>query len=120
MNNKEIKFEISKRFKEARDFLGLSQEALGEKLSCSQGKIKSIETGRTWIPVETALKFSEIFDVSLEWLLQNNGKMFKKENFLNNIEDLKNNYNLDVDDVNILHVLITDTQKRKTLINLMK
>ena len=114
------KFEIGSRFRKARLFLELSQEKLGEKLSCSQSKIKSIETGRTWLPSDTAFKLSEMFDISLEWIYFGNGEMLRKENFLNNIEDLTNCFKLDTDDVNLLYVLLTNDQKRKAVLSLIK
>lgn len=69
----------SKRLKEVRKSLGLTQAQIAEKINEQWSKIKDIETGKQKISIEVAIKISEIFSINGWWLLTGNGQMLKSE-----------------------------------------
>jgi len=70
----------SKRFKKARENLGLTQHELAEKLGFKQFKIKDIETEKQKVSPEIAEDIERIFSINGWWLLTGKGDMFLREN----------------------------------------
>lgn len=83
----------SKRFKECRDYLSLTQEQIGEILGFKQYKIKDIETEKQKVTIEIADFLEKNFSISGWWLLTGKGEMLLKEN---NLVSPNNNYNIDL------------------------
>lgn len=74
---------LKKRLKEQRAIKGLSQRALAEILNVSQQTIGSWETGRTEPDQQTLKKIANFFNVSVDYLLEqediNNPSLSRKE-----------------------------------------
>ncbi len=67
---------LSERIKEVRKAEKLTQAKFGEKLSVSRDVISSFESGRVE-PKPIFLNYlCEVFNVSKEWLLHENGEMY--------------------------------------------
>lgn len=58
---------------------GLTQEQLAEKMNVSTPYIAKIENGKQTGPVELAVEFSELFDVSLDYLLMGKGDFAEEQ-----------------------------------------
>ena len=65
---------LSKRVKQARKALGLTQEKLGEKVGVSQESIRKIEAGETEMP-HYIKELAVALDCSLSWLIEGTGTM---------------------------------------------
>lgn len=73
----DYKLEIGQRIKEVRSKAGKNQVEFSGMVGCSQPKIYRIEQGERLPDVILLKKTSEIFGVTLEWLI--NGKEVKKQ-----------------------------------------
>ena len=62
---------LSEKLYNLRRKQGLSQEALAEKLDCSRQVISKWENGTTTPDAEMLQKYSELFDVSIDYLVKN-------------------------------------------------
>ncbi|MBQ7008393.1 MAG: helix-turn-helix transcriptional regulator [Ruminococcus sp.] len=62
---------IGKKIKNKRVKLGLTQEKLAEKCDISVSYVAHIERGTKSLSLETAVKISNVLDVSLDYLLIN-------------------------------------------------
>lgn len=60
---------LGQRIAERRKLLGLSQEALGEKMGVSRQAISKWEADATTPEIEKLIAMSRLFDVSVGWLL---------------------------------------------------
>lgn len=107
------------RLKEIRNAKNLSQAKFGEIIGLSQTKIRDIEIGRQRVTPEIAKKVEEIFNVSLRWLLFEEGEMFLQDQTINSLQDLKNKYNLSAKDLELIVELLNFPEKRKNLIEFM-
>lgn len=87
----------SKRFKECRDYLSLTQEQIGEVLGFKQYKIKDIETEKQKVTIEIADFLEKNFSISGWWLLTGKGEMLLNDND----KSLKNETKSDSNSVNI-------------------
>ena len=61
--------QLGQRIKQIRESLGLSQQALAEKLGISRPSISQIENGERKVSAEELKKLSETFNVSTDALL---------------------------------------------------
>ena len=59
---------IAYRLKEARKYAGLSQGQVANLLNVHRPTISEIEAGRRRVNSEELVKFSEIYEVSINWL----------------------------------------------------
>lgn len=64
------------RFKQIREYFGLSQTQFAQKINRSPGGIGSIETGRSSVPDETIDSVCEAFGINRSWLVSGDGAMF--------------------------------------------
>ena len=71
-----FKKEVGERLLLVRRSLNLTQQELGNILSCSQTKIKNIEKGRLGITPETAIILTQKYKISLDWLYSGIGQMY--------------------------------------------
>lgn len=62
--------EFKDKLKEKRDELKLSQEELATKLNISRQSISKWERGQSYPSIETLLKLSDIFQITLDELLK--------------------------------------------------
>ncbi len=63
-----------KRLKELRNEMKLTTKELGEQLNLSQSTISMYESGKRQPDTETLKKIAKFFDVSIDYLLENNSK----------------------------------------------
>lgn len=105
---------VSKRLKEARKELGLSQSAFGARISVSRDVINNAENGR--VPPSTMMikAISNEFSISEEWLLTGDGEKFShsKSDLLTS---LASEYNLDDIDVSILETYLNLPAESKSV-----
>ena len=78
MSEKELRKEISIRFKKMRKALDISQEKLGTHLGVARPSYTNYESGYTFPGLEALGVLANNFDVSLDWLIANKGPMFYK------------------------------------------
>ena len=87
----------SERMKEARKYLGLTQQQLAEKLGFKWHKIKDIEAGKLKLTPEIAENIDNFYSINGWWLLTGKGKMFlknEKNHFMK--EKLSDGYKIDM------------------------
>ena len=65
-------YDFGKRLKHLRSMYSLSQEKLAEGVGCSTQYIYQIESGRCKPSIDTLLALSDIFGVSVDYLLKGN------------------------------------------------
>ncbi|MGE4456229.1 MAG: helix-turn-helix domain-containing protein [Arcobacteraceae bacterium] len=65
----------AKRLKKVRNFLGLTQQEMAEKINVEWHKIKNIETEKHKLTPEIANDMENIFSISGWWLLTGKGDM---------------------------------------------
>ena len=115
---------IGDRIKYLRKSRNLNQEEFVEHLDVTQGGISQIEKGESGISVELVKEISDIYNVSLEWLIRGKEDNTSPQKYLEQrIEDiekqLKNNKNIDdkIADLNVLHE--KNEAEIKTIIDLL-
>ncbi len=62
--------EIGNRISKRRKHLGLTQEALAEKMNVSVQMISNLERGNKAIKIENLIKISDILNVSTDYILK--------------------------------------------------
>ena len=67
---KEVSMSLSENLYNLRRNKGLSQEALAEKLNCSRQVISKWENGTSTPDAEMLKKYSELFCVSIDYLVK--------------------------------------------------
>lgn len=67
--------ELAGQIKKHRQALGISQEALAEKIHVSRQTISNWETARTYPDVQSLLLLSVAFDISIDELIGNHGRI---------------------------------------------
>ena len=75
----EKKISMQQRFKQIREYYGLSQAQFAQKINMSPGFISNVETGRTKISDRTANQVCNVFPINRVWLLSGEGQMFTGE-----------------------------------------
>ncbi len=68
MEDNEIKIEVGKRFKHARESLGQEQAGFAETLGITPMTLKKIESGKSYPPVPCLLVLAEL-GISMNWLI---------------------------------------------------
>ncbi len=71
--------EISAQIKKYRAGLGLSQEELAEKIYVTRQSVSNWETGKTYPDLQSLLRMSDLFHVSLDELIKGDVETMKKE-----------------------------------------
>lgn len=66
MNERDAKILFGKRIKQLRTNLDLTQFTLGEMADINQRQVTLIETGKSFPSLKTLIKFTEIFNCSLQ------------------------------------------------------
>ncbi|MGX7024103.1 helix-turn-helix domain-containing protein [Vagococcus hydrophili] len=67
--------EISQRLQHRRKEMELTQESVAEKIHVSRQTISNWETGRTLPDIKSLVMLSDIYDISLDKLLKEDGVM---------------------------------------------
>lgn len=70
--------ELAGQIKKHRQALGISQEALAEKIYVSRQTISNWETGRTYPDVQSLLLLSVAFDISIDELIKGDVKTMEE------------------------------------------
>ncbi len=84
----------AERFKEARNYITLTQKELGEKLGFQWHKIKDIEAGKLKVTPDIAEYLENYYSISGWWLLTGKGEMLINSNNSNLcVAEPKPNYN---------------------------
>jgi repressor LexA len=73
----------AERFKEARNYITLTQKELGEKLGFQWHKIKDIEAGKLKVTPDIAEYLENYYSISGWWLLTGKGEMLINSNTSN-------------------------------------
>ena len=60
---------IAERLKEARKLAGLSQGHVAKMLGLHRPSVSEIEAGNRRVSAEEVVRFAEVYDVSIAWLL---------------------------------------------------
>ena len=82
--------QIGRRIKEKRKHLNISQQQMARYLNFSYQHISNIERGMTGISLELLVRISELLQVSVDYLLQDNlTRPYYNEDllFVNDVED---------------------------------
>lgn len=74
-----MKNDAGKRIYELRNYLGLSQEAFGDKLGITRSAVSRIEKGWNDLTEKNIMLLTRQFGVNKEWLLEGKGEMFRDE-----------------------------------------
>ena len=61
--------QLARRLRVARDHSGLSQEAVAKSLNLQRPAISEIEAGRRKVSASELAAFSDLYHVSMEWLV---------------------------------------------------
>jgi len=75
----ELKKEIGDRMRKIRKTLGFTQEKMVEFFDIGRANYSRIEKGEVWPGVSILHKLRTRFNISLDWLITNSGKMFTRE-----------------------------------------
>ena len=70
---------LGERLKKAREYAGLSQEALAKKLKIGKRTLIDYEKGASEPKVSIVKNIAEICNVNTNWLLTGEGEMFRKK-----------------------------------------
>ena len=70
--------ELGKQIKKYRSELGLSQDALADKIYVTRQTISNWENGKSYPDIQMLVEISETFDISLDTLLKGDKKMVKE------------------------------------------
>lgn len=104
----------SKRLKKAREYLGLTQQELGEKLGFEWHKIKNIETEKHKLTPEIAENIEQYYSISGWWLLTGKGEMLQDSKSKISIPK-KLNSNISEKEIEILEAYKKLDQKKQQL-----
>jgi len=83
----ELKKEIGERMRKIRKALGFTQEKMVEFFDIGRANYSRIENGEVWPGVSILYELRTKFNVSLDWLITNTGKMFTSEHEKNAYSD---------------------------------
>ena len=67
---------LSKRIREFRKKIGMTQGQLSEAVNITRGKIGKLETDRQDVDSELLIGLSERFGINIHWLVTGQGEMF--------------------------------------------
>lgn len=76
--------ELGGQIKRHRDALGLSQEELAEKIFVTRQSVSNWENGKTYPDLQSLLRLSELFSLSLDELIKGDIETMKEE--INKVE----------------------------------
>lgn len=74
-----LRVELGKQIKKYRDELELSQDLLAEKIYVSRQTVSNWETGKSYPDINSLLRLSEVFDVSIDTLAKGDLEEMKEE-----------------------------------------
>lgn len=78
-----------KRIAKLRKEKGLNQIGLAMKLNVSQKMISAYESGIHQPSIDTLIRLSDIFDVSVDYLIENSDIRFKADNLVESTNEVE-------------------------------
>lgn len=82
--------ELSRRIRETRKQLHLSQDSVAHFLEINRSAVVEIESGRRKVSAEELGRYSQLYKISMEKLLYGTSIKTKENDFLRNFEELDN------------------------------
>ncbi len=79
MDKKTLMRHISQKLRTIREPLRYSQREMADRLGIYRASYSRHESGETMPMVTTLYKLGDIFNISLDWLIQDKGPMYYKE-----------------------------------------
>jgi len=70
---------LKNRFRQIREYFGLSQAEFAQKIHMSPGFISNVETGRSRVSARTLNAVCGVFPISRDWLMEGEGEMLLPE-----------------------------------------
>lgn len=111
---------MNEKIKILRNYLNLSQDALGKKLGITGGAISKIEKGERNLTEQMLLSICRTFRVNYFWLTEGKGDMFTgtPESV---IDEIAEDFNLDTLDKKIIEKYLTlNAEHRKIIKDYLK
>lgn len=68
-NERDQRKQLARRLRVARDHSGLSQDAVARRLNLQRPAISEIEAGRRNVSANELAAFSDLYHISMEWLV---------------------------------------------------
>ena len=112
----------SEKIKLIREKLDLSQAKFGESIGVNQKKIADIEIGRQRVTPEIAKAVEDIYKINLRWLLFDEENMYinGQEETIRSLNELKEKYNLNEKELELISELLTSSEKRQAILRLLE
>ena len=112
----------SEKIKLIREKLDLSQAKFGESIGVNQKKIADIEIGRQRVTPEIAKAVEDIYKINLRWLLFDEENMYinGQEETIKSLSELKEKYNLNEKELELISELLTSSEKRQAILRLLE
>ena len=70
--------ELGKQIKKYRNYMGLSQDALAEKIFVTRQSISNWENDKTYPDINSLIRLSETFDISVDALIKGDAEVIQK------------------------------------------
>ena len=109
---------IKERIKTVREKTGLSQAKFAESLGLKSFTIKDIEIGKQKISVALAEKIRDVYGVNFEWLLTGKGEIYVKNQAIQSLQDIKQKYNLNGEELEFITDFLANPQKREAVLKI--
>ncbi|EKE04572.1 MAG: hypothetical protein ACD_20C00047G0002 [uncultured bacterium] len=112
----------SEKIKLIREKLDLSQAKFGESIGVNQKKIADIEIGRQRVTPEIAKAVEDIYKINLRWLLFDEENMYinGQEETIRSLNELKEKYNLNDKELELISELLTSPEKRQAILRFLE
>ena len=81
--------ELGEQIKKHRNAIGLSQEALAEKIYVSRQTISNWETSKNYPDINSLIRLSEVFDVTVDTLLKGDAEVIREMVKKEDVNDFK-------------------------------
>ena len=82
---------LSEKLKNAREKAGLSQKDVAEALNISRQSVSKWETGKAYPDIDNLIILSELYDVSVDYLIKNNQESSLKKTVENPFQEKQEN-----------------------------
>jgi len=80
MGKKDLKIKIGERFRQMRNYVGLSQKEIADIFGMNQSNIVRIEKGVVFPNMSICHYFKSHYDIDTNWLISGSGEMLIKDN----------------------------------------
>lgn len=106
------------RLKLIREKTGISQAKFAKSIDTYQEKIADIEIDKQKIPIKLAEKIRDIYGVNFEWLLAGKGEIYVKNQVAQSLQDIKQKYNLNGEELEFITDFLVNPQKREAVLKI--